>query len=99
MKNDLQSLGDLVFNSDEFCHYCKKVSYKTEQEAKAAASRIRKQGLDHTYPYQCPKGNGWHLTRRKPDKAAKTPKVRKPSKSYRRQNNDGWRKTRRTGSR
>ena len=83
MKNDLQSLADLALNVNEFCHYCKKIVYKTEREAKAEASRIRKQGSDHSYPYQCPKGNGWHLTRKKPDRSAKTPKVRKQAKSVR----------------
>jgi hypothetical protein len=42
---------------------------------------MRKRGKNHSYVYACPKGNGWHLTSMKPQ-STKTPKTRKPSKSF-----------------
>ena len=41
-----------------------------------------KQGKGHTYAYACTKGNGWHLTSKKP-RSACCPKQRKQAKSNR----------------
>ena len=80
----LKDLGDYAQNQGltvlGHCYKCNKVSYRTEQEAKSQASLISKLGKGHSYTYLCPKGNGWHLTSKKP-RSDRTPKVRKPSKS------------------
>ena len=80
----LHKLGDFIDKRGisvlGHCYKCKKISYRTQQEAKKEAADMRKRGYGHTYVYACPKGNGWHLTSMKP-KSAKTPKTRKPAKS------------------
>tara|TARA_R100001510_G_C7494760_1_gene100983 strand:+ start:233 stop:508 length:276 start_codon:yes stop_codon:yes gene_type:complete len=82
MKNDLRSLDSLDLKVNDFCEYCRKICYDTQQDAKNVAARVCKQGHGHSYSYQCPKGKGWHLTSQKRNKSAKTPKVRKSSKSF-----------------
>ena len=80
----LHKLGDFIEKRGMsvlgHCYKCNKIVYRTQQEAKKEASDMRKRGKNHSYAYACPKGNGWHLTSKKP-RSDRTPKVRKPSKS------------------
>ena len=41
-----------------------------------------KKGKGHSYVYECPKGNGWHLTSMKP-KSQNVVKFKRKKKSYR----------------
>ena len=81
--NDLkQYIVDKGFIIEKYCYKCKKVSYRNETDAKVIASEMYKQGKGHTYAYACTKGNGWHLTSKKP-RSAICPKQRKQAKSNR----------------
>tara|TARA_R100001460_G_scaffold33829_2_gene66047 strand:+ start:1658 stop:1939 length:282 start_codon:yes stop_codon:yes gene_type:complete len=82
LKNLKQYIIDKGFIIQNHCWKCQKVSYRTESDAKVIASEMRHVGKGHSYAYQCPKGNGWHLTSQKP-KSTECPKQRKQSKSHR----------------
>ena len=41
-----------------------------------------KKGKGHSYAYECPKGNGWHLTSMKP-KSQNVVKLKRKGHSYR----------------
>ena len=69
------------------CYKCDKVSYRSEEEAKIIAADMRAKGKGHSYAYECPKGNGWHLTSMKPQ-SNKVIKFRKKPHSSRRKK--GW---------
>jgi len=69
------------------CYKCDKVSYRSEEEAKIIAAEMCKKGKGHSYAYECPKGNGWHLTSMKPQ-SHNVLKFRKKGHSYR--NKKGW---------
>jgi hypothetical protein len=51
------------------CKLCKgqdgleKTVYKTKQEATNTANQIEKENQINLRAYQCPHGNGWHLTK------------------------------------
>lgn len=64
------------------CYKCDKVSYRSEEEAKIIAAEMCKKGKGHSYVYECPKENGWHLTSQKP-KSHKVLKLKRKKKSYR----------------
>jgi len=48
---------------------------------------MRAKGKGHSYAYECPKGNGWHLTSQKPQ-SNNVIKFRKKPHSFRRKK--GW---------
>ena len=79
LQSYIQDKGFIVLNH---CYKCNKVSYKSEEEAKIIAAEMRAKGKGHSYVYECPKGNGWHLTSMKP-KSDNVVKFRKKSRSYR----------------
>ena len=64
------------------CYKCYKVSYRSEEEAKIIAAEMCKKGKGHSYVYECPKSNGWHLTSMKP-KSDKVVKLKRKQKSHR----------------
>ena len=77
---DLKDLADYVKNKGfivkNHCYKCNKISYGTEKGAKIIAAEMCKRGKGHSYIYECPKGNGWHLTSKKPT-SKNNPKTRK----------------------
>tara|TARA_R100001015_G_C4424129_1_gene23653 strand:+ start:33 stop:317 length:285 start_codon:yes stop_codon:yes gene_type:complete len=80
---DLKDLAEFVkdkgFIVNNHCYKCNKISYGTEKGAKVIAAEMFRRGKGHSYVYECPKENGWHLTSEKPA-SAKNPKVRKKTK-------------------
>ena len=76
LESYIQEKGFIVLGH---CYKCDKVSYRSEEEAKIIAAEMCKKGKGHSYVYECPKENGWHLTSEKPA-SAKNPKVRKKTK-------------------
>ena len=52
------------------CHFCTDSSlflkdiYATREEALTMIARLRKEAKIQLYPYKCPHGSGWHLTKR-----------------------------------
>jgi len=46
-----------------------------------------KKGKGHSYVYECPKGNGWHLTSKKPQ-SHNVVKLKRKSHSFRKRK--GW---------
>ena len=75
----IQDKGFIVL---DHCYKCNKVSYRSEEEAKIIAAEMRAKGKGHSYVYECPKGNGWHLTSQKPA-SDKVIKLKRKQKSYR----------------
>ena len=63
LQSYIQEKGFIVLGH---CYKCDKVSYRSEEEAKIIAAEMCKKGKGHSYAYECPKGNGWHLTSMKP---------------------------------
>ena len=95
----LEDLHEMIDNGKlqslaQHCPYCDKVSYEKEIEAQADAAKMANKGKGHFYRYECPKGKGWHLTTKKPNKSAVTPKTKKPSRS--RRNRKDWRQAKRS---
>jgi len=80
---DLKDLAEFIkdkgFIVKNHCYKCNKISYGTEKGAKVIAAEMFRRGKGHSYVYECPKENGWHLTSEKPA-SAKSPKVRKKTK-------------------
>ena len=62
------------------CYKCNKIIYGNEKGAKVIASEMAKKGKGHSYVYECPKGNGWHLSSQKPP-SVKNTKTRKKVRS------------------
>ena len=79
LESYIQEKGFIVLGH---CYKCDKVSYRSEEEAKIIAAEMCKKGKGHSYVYECPKGNGWHLTSKKP-RSANCPKQKKQCKSTR----------------
>ena len=58
-------------NTRKQCHLCKDSSlfqkdiYSTKEEAEKTIAWLRKEKKLQLYPYRCPHGSGWHLTKRK----------------------------------
>src|SRR5687767_2456829 len=56
-------------NSRKQCHLCMDSSlfhkdiYSTREEAEKTALWLRKEKKVQVYPYRCPHGSGWHLTK------------------------------------
>ena len=56
------------------CHFCTDSSlflkdiYSTREEAQSTAAHMRHEKKLVLYPYRCPHGSGWHLTKRDPGK-------------------------------
>ena len=77
---DLKDLAEFIkdkgFIVKNHCYKCNKISYGTEKGAKVIAAEMFRRGKGHSYVYECPKKNGWHLTSEKPA-SAKNPKTRK----------------------
>ena len=52
------------------CHFCMDSSlfhkdiYSTKEEAQSTAAYLRKEKKVQLFPYKCPHGSGWHLTKR-----------------------------------
>jgi hypothetical protein len=57
-------------NTRKQCHLCMDSSlfhkdiYPTRQEAEKTAVWLHKEKKAQLYPYRCPHGSGWHLTKR-----------------------------------
>ena len=79
LQSYIQEKGFIVLGH---CYKCDKVSYRSEEEAKIIAAEMCKNGKGHSYAYECPKGNGWHLTSMKP-KSQNVVKLKKKGHSYR----------------
>ena len=77
---DLKNLQGYIqekgFVVEKYCYKCRKISYRTQVEAKGIAAEICKKGKGHSYTYECPKGCGYHLTSMKPT-SMKCPKIKK----------------------
>lgn len=46
------------------CEWCNKALYKSEKDARQRAAILRKDQKVALRVYQCPHGDGWHLTKR-----------------------------------
>ena len=79
LKSYIQDKGFIVL---DHCYKCNKVSYRSEEEAKIIAAEMRAKGKGHSDVYECPKGNGWHLTSQKPA-SDKVVKLKRKQKSHR----------------
>ena len=78
LQSYIQDKGFIVL---DHCYKCNKVSYRSEEEAKIIAADMRAKGKGHSYVYECPKGNGWHLTSQKPA-SDKVVKLKRKQKSH-----------------
>ena len=87
LQSYIQEKGFIVLGH---CYKCDKVSYRSEEEAKIIAAEMCKKGKGHSYVYECPKGNGWHLTSMKP-KSDKVVKLKRKQKSHRNKERFGMR--------
>ena len=47
------------------CEHCEKMSYSTINSAEKVARHVLKKSGIHINRYDCPIGNGWHLTKKK----------------------------------
>ncbi len=84
----LADLANMIGNGTlshltKYCGCCKKILYSSEEVAKKEAAMIRAKGKDRSRAYECPKGNGWHLTSQIYRPSAKTKRKSKSGKSYR----------------
>ena len=82
LKDLQQYIDDKGFIVQNHCWKCQKISYRSEKDAKTVSSDMFRLGKGHTYAYSCPKGNGWHLTSKKP-RSAIYPRQKKQCKSTR----------------
>ena len=79
LQSYIQDKGFIVL---DHCYKCNKVSYRSEEEAKIIAADMRAKRKAHSYVYECPKANGWHLTSQKPA-SDKVVKLKRKQKSHR----------------
>ena len=82
LKDLQQYIDDKGFIVQNHCWKCQKISYRSEKDAKTVSSDMFRLGKGHTYAYVCPKGNGWHLTSKKP-RSANCQRQKKQSKAFR----------------
>jgi len=55
------------FDPYPWCYKCGKTAFPTQQAARIEGARMRQlKGGGRTYPYQCLRGHGWHLTAKQP---------------------------------
>lgn len=58
-------------NARRQCHHCMDSSlfhkdiYSTKEEAQSTAAYLKKEKKVQLFPYKCPHGSGWHLTKNK----------------------------------
>jgi len=82
LKDLQQYIDDKGFIVQNHCWKCQKISYRNEKDAKTVSADMFRLGKGHTYAYACPKGNGWHLTSKKP-RSTNCPKQKKQCKATR----------------
>ena len=88
LQSYIQEKGFIVL---DHCYKCNKVSYRSEEEAKIIAAEMCKKGKGHSYVYECPKGNGWHLTSKKPQ-SHNVVKLKRKNHSFRKKCHSSRRK-------
>lgn len=81
---DLKNLNEYILDKgfiiNDYCYKCRKISYRSIEDAKNVASQIMSEGKGHSYSYFCPRGCGIHLTSMKPQSIRCT-KLRKQNKT------------------
>ena len=61
-----------ALNTRKQCHHCMDSSlfhkdiYATKEDAQSTAAYLRKEKKVQLFPYRCPHGSGWHLTKKNP---------------------------------